>query len=183
MPIDSFQSTTPIYSVRKGIFLFLLLVLISQFSFAVGSEPSAKTELKMAPQWSLFDAEGNEVKSSDFKGKPLIIHFWATWCPYCKKLQPGLDKLYKKYHDQGLQMIAISLREDEGAKPQDELIARGMSFKTLINGDKVAMEKFFARGTPTTFFINAQGQVVVATRLSDPDDPRLEQVVKSILVN
>ncbi|WP_240919906.1 TlpA disulfide reductase family protein [Paraglaciecola sp. 20A4] len=183
MSIGYFLFRTPNYLARKGIFLFLSLVLISQFSLAVESKPAAKPQSKMAPQWSLFDAQGNEVKSSDFAGKPLIIHFWATWCPYCKKLQPGLDKLYKKYQDQGLQMIAISLREDEGAKPQDELNARGMSFKTLINGDKVAIEKFFVQGTPTTFFINAQGQVVVATRLSDPDDPRLEQVVKSLMVN
>ena len=80
-------------------------------------------------------------------------------------------------------MIAISLLEEEGAKPQGLLTARGMSFKTLVDGDSVAMEKFFVRGTPTTFFINAKGQVVVATRLSDPNDPRLEQVVKSLMVN
>ena len=80
-------------------------------------------------------------------------------------------------------MIAISLLEEEDAKPQEELTARGISFKTLINGDKIGMEKFFVSGTPTTFFINAQGQVVVATRLSDPNDPRLEQVVKSLLPN
>ncbi|MGY0588024.1 MAG: TlpA family protein disulfide reductase, partial [Paraglaciecola chathamensis] len=139
--------------------------------------------LKMAPSWSLLDAEGNLVSSKDFAGKPLIIHFWATWCPYCKKLQPGLDRLFEKYQDQGLQMIAISLLEEEGAKPQELLTARGMSFKTLVDGDSVAMENFFVRGTPTTFFINAKGQVVVATRLSDPNDPRLEQVVKSLMVN
>jgi thiol-disulfide isomerase/thioredoxin len=145
--------------------------------------PVQQAALKMAPSWSLYDAEGNLVSSKDFAGKPLIIHFWATWCPYCKKLQPGLDRLFEKYQDQGLQMIAISLLEEEGAKPQETLTARGMSFKTLVGGDSVAMEKFFVRGTPTTFFINAKGQVVVATRLSDPNDPRLEQVVKSLMVN
>lgn len=145
--------------------------------------PVQQAALKMGPSWNLFDAEGNLVSSKDFAGRPLIIHFWATWCPYCKKLQPGLDRLFEKYQDQGLQMIAISLLEEEGAKPQELLTARGMSFKTLVDGDSVAMEKFFVRGTPTTFFINAKGQVVVATRLSDPDDPRLEQVVKSLMVN
>ncbi|WP_232283292.1 TlpA family protein disulfide reductase [Paraglaciecola sp. T6c] len=171
--------------------VLLLMMFISPLTYATEPKPESKPEqksaasaapLKMAPNWSLQDADGNQVSSTDFAGKPLIIHFWATWCPYCKKLQPGLERLYVKYQQQGLQMIAISLREDEDAKPQEALNARGMTFKTLVNGDQVAMDKFYVRGTPTTFFINAKGQVVVATQLSDPHDPRLEQVVKSILV-
>ena len=171
--------------------VLLLMMLISPLTYAAEPEPESKpaqksavseAPLKMAPNWSLQDADGNNVSSTDFAGKPLIIHFWATWCPYCKKLQPELERLYVKYQEQGLQMIAISLREDEDAKPQEALNARGMSFRTLVNGDQVAMDKFYVRGTPTTFFINAKGQVVVATRLSDPNDPRLEQVVKSLLV-
>ncbi len=181
--MQSCQSIRVNHSIVKIIVLVFVMIFISSLAHAAEPDAPTKAKLKMAPQWSLFDAQGNEVKSSDFKGKPLVIHFWATWCPYCKKLQPGLDQLYKKYQAQGLQMIAISLLEEEDAKPQEELTARGISFKTLINGDKIGMEKFFVSGTPTTFFINAQGQVVVATRLSDPNDPRLEQVVKSLLPN
>lgn len=134
-----------------------------------------------APEWQLYNEQGQLVKSSDFKGNPLVLHFWATWCPYCKRLQPGLDKLYKKYQPQGLQMMAISWWEDEGAEPQAVLDARGHSFKTLVNGDKVAREKFLVEGTPTTFFIDKEGNVLGKTRISDPDDPRLEQAIKRLL--
>jgi thiol-disulfide isomerase/thioredoxin len=139
------------------------------------------TEQLTAPQWQLFTEAGQLIKSTDFAGKPLIIHFWATWCPYCKKLQPGLDKLYKQYQADGLQLIAISFREDEGARPQAVLAERGMSFTTVVNGDEVAQDLFAVTGTPTTVFIDRLGRIVATTRVSDPDDPRLEKIIKVIL--
>lgn len=163
------------------IFTFFTIFFLVTFTFA---QEQAKTEeLSMMPQWQLYNEAGQLVKSSDFLGKPLVIHFWATWCPYCKKLQPGLDRLYKKYQADGLQMIAVSIREDEGAKPQKELDSRGMSFKTLIKGNEMARNLFDVSGTPTTVFIDKAGHIVISTSISDPDDPRLEKTVKYIVEN
>ena len=78
-------------------------------------------------------------------------------------------------------MLAVSWWEDEGAKPQAALDSRGHSFKTVINGDKVARELFGVEGTPTTFFIDEKGMVIGKTRISDPDDPRLEEAVKRMM--
>lgn len=158
----------------------LFFALLMLFTMAVNaSSELASTEL--APSWQLYDETGQLIQSSDFLGKPLIIHFWATWCPYCKKLQPGLNRLYLKYQDQGLQMIAISFNEDEGARPQEELDNRGMAFNTVVKGGKVARELFAVTGTPTTVFINRRGEIVAKTMSSDPNDPRLEQAVKMIV--
>tara|TARA_R110002167_G_scaffold10926_2_gene48894 strand:+ start:127 stop:627 length:501 start_codon:yes stop_codon:yes gene_type:complete len=161
------------------IFTFLTVILFTTFCFA--QEQVKTTELSKMPAWQLYNEAGQLVKSSDFLGKPLVIHFWATWCPYCKKLQPGLDSLYKKYQAEGLQMIAISIREDDGARPQKELDSRGMSFKTLINGDDLGRDLFHVKGTPTTVFIDKTGNIVGSTSISDPDDPRLEKIVKYIV--
>ncbi|MFT6989680.1 MAG: thiol-disulfide isomerase/thioredoxin [Paraglaciecola sp.] len=164
------------------IFTFLTFIFFITIAFA--HEQESKTEaLPMMPQWQLYNEAGQLVKSSDFHGKPLVIHFWATWCPYCKKLQPGLETLYQKYQADGLQMIAISLREDEGATPQKELDSRGMTFKTLINGDEVAMNLFSVSGTPTTVFIDKAGHVIGSTSISEPDDPRLEKTIKYLVEN
>ena len=157
--------------------LVIALCFVSALSLA--AEPA--TKLEKAPVWELMNEAGELVKSSDFAGQPLIIHFWATWCPYCKKLQPGLDTLYKKYADQGLQMIAISFWEDEGATPQASLDERGHSFKTVVEGDHVARQLFGVKGTPTTVFIDKAGNIVARTRISDPNDERLEKVVKLLL--
>jgi len=152
-------------------FLILILTLANFTLYAADK----------APQWQLYNEQGQLVSSADFKGQPLVLHFWATWCPYCKRLQPGLDKLYKKYQPQGLKMLAVSWWEDEGAEPQAVLDARGLSFSTVINGDTVAREKFLVEGTPTTFFIDRQGNILGKTRISDPEDPRLEQAIKRLL--
>lgn len=134
---------------------------------------------QQAPEFSLPTESGEQIALHDFKGKPVVIHFWATWCPYCKKLQPTLDNLSKKYQDKGVNFIAISLWEDEGATPQQVINERGFSFQTAINGDSIA-EKYNVKGTPTTIFINKSGEIIWATGLSDPTSPKWEQAFKAI---
>jgi len=135
-----------------------------------------------AVDFSLSTELGQVISLSDYKGKPLVLHFWATWCPYCKKLQPSLDKLYIKYQTQGLEMVAISFWEEDGADPQAELSKRGMNFITLINGDNIA-KQYGVKGTPTTFFINSSGEVLYKSTNSDPDNPKLEQAVQAIITS
>ena len=154
-------------NVRLVITFFFLIIFTKQ------------TFASQVPAFSLSTESGQVISLSDYKGKALIIHFWATWCPYCKKLQPGLDELYLKYQNQGLEMIAISFWEDEGVLPQTELIKRGMHFITLINGDKVA-KLYQVKGTPTTFFINKSGALLWKTTNSDPTNVKFEQAIQAI---
>ena len=135
---------------------------------------------QQAPSFTLLDADGNEVSFSDYAGKPLILHFWATWCPYCERLQPGLESLYQDFKSDGLEVLAISFSEREPVDPQRVLEERGITFKTLINGDQVAA-RYGVQGTPTTFFITRGGAVLWATNFSDPHDPRFEDAVAFLL--
>lgn len=162
--------------------VFLTLVTLTISGEGLGQHEEQNTALPLAPAWRVYNEVGELNKSSDYVGKPLIIHFWATWCPYCKMLQPGLDKLYRQYQDDGLQLIAVSILEDAGATPQAELRTRKMSFNTMIHGEDMA-DLFQVQGTPTTVFINRQGQVMATTQSSDPEDPRLEEVVKALIAN
>jgi len=129
--------------------------------------------------WSLKTQNGKDISLSLYKDKPIILHFWATWCPYCKKLQPKLVELQKKYQSSGVEIIAISFNEDEGALPQDVLASRGYTFLTAINGDEVA-ESYSVRGTPTTFFINKNKEVIFKSTSSNVNDPRLDLAMKEI---
>lgn len=156
-----------------------------RFSFFVlaffFSSMGLSQESQQAPQdWILKTQSGEQVAWQDLQGKPTILHFWATWCPYCKKLQPGLEKIYKKYQSQGLQLIGVSFREDPGTFPQTVLDQRGHEFTTLVEGDSVA-KLFGVSGTPTTFFIYADGNVLGVTRSSDPNDPGLEKAAKLLV--
>jgi len=140
----------------------------------------ASAEYPTAPAWQLKTQSGENISLSDYQGKPVILHFWATWCPYCKKLQPKLVELENKYQNSGIKIVSISFNEDEGAKPQDEIKARGYNFITAVEGEAV-VKLYGVRGTPTTFFINRQGKAVYKSTSSDVSNPELELAVKEII--
>jgi thiol-disulfide isomerase/thioredoxin len=156
----------------KTLPLFLLTLLFSA-SFTLQANEIAKP-------WQLKTQGGEVISLEQYKGKPVILHFWATWCPYCKKLQPTLVELQKKYQDQGVKLISISFNEDDGALPQDEINHRGYSFLTAVMGEEVA-ELYGVSGTPTTFFINRHNEIIWKTSSSDKSDPRFDLALKEII--
>jgi peroxiredoxin len=152
--------------------LILLVTLMSLLSAGAWADT--------APAFTLPDADGELVSLSDYQGQALVLHFWATWCPYCKKLQPGLETVVQQYAGKGLVLLAVSYNEDEGAEPQAVLRRRGLHFKTLVDGDTVA-SLYSVPGTPTTFFINRKGDIVGMTNTSNPDDPELQRLARAAL--
>jgi len=150
-----------------------LIALLFTASFAVSAKEVAKP-------WLLKTQNGDVISLAQYKNKPIILHFWATWCPYCKKLQPTLVALQKKYQAQGVELISISFNEDEGTLPQDEIHSRGYSFLTAVMGEEVA-ELYDVRGTPTTFFINRKNEIIFKTSSSNITDPRLDLALQEIV--
>jgi len=155
--------------------VFKSLLFIS-FSLLVNFSVNAE----QAPAWQLTNQNGDVVSLEQYKNKPIILHFWATWCPYCKKIQPTLVALQEKYKAQGVELIAISFNEDDDALPQDELKSRGYSFLTAVKGESVA-KLYGVRGTPTTFFINRKNEIIFKTSSSNKKDRRFELALKEII--
>jgi thiol-disulfide isomerase/thioredoxin len=135
---------------------------------------------EQAPDWTLLKADGESVTMTDFRGQPVLLHFWATWCPYCKRLQPGLNRLYSQYRDQGLEIMGISFREDDGAMPQKVLDERGIDFPTVVNGDDVAAS-YGVKTTPTNVFVDRQGNIIKVIADSDPENPEFEATILELL--
>lgn len=167
-----------------------IAIVTVAFSLTVSSITYSQTEtspkdagVNKAPKWTLETQDGKQVSFSDYKGQPVMLHIWGTWCPYCKKLQPGLQKIHENYKDRGLIVLGISVNEPITAKPQTELESRGIDFLTLIEGDEVAINDFQVMGTPTTIFISAEGNIVGSTMVSDPTDPRFTQVAEYLVNN
>jgi len=156
--------------------IFLIFIVMSTLNILNANA----ADYPMAPDWQLKTQAGKTISLNDYKGKPVILHFWATWCPYCKKLQPKLVELQEKYKDSGVEIVAISFNEDEGTLPQDEIEARGYHFITAVNGEP-AVQLYGVRGTPTTFFINRQGKAVYKSNSSDITNPQLELAVQEII--
>lgn len=157
-----------IYSLKIAVLLSVLSVF------------SVKAFAYKAPDFTLFDQAGNPITLKDYRGKGLVIHFWGTWCPYCKKFQTGLDVLYRKYKKSGLEVLAVSIGESSNVNPQEELEALGVTFKTAIKGDKVA-RIYEVAGTPASYFINREGEVTWVTNTSNGSSPEVEANIRLIL--
>lgn len=167
---------------RLTILVFLLclnIVLFVPTAMAL-DEPEVELDedgnpivkLDEAPEWVLTDGMGNNVSSADLAGKPYVLTFWATWCPYCKKFQPGLDYIALDYIEIGIPTYAVSFWENEGATPVEEMENRGLYLPVLVEGDQVA-KAFGVLGTPTTIFVNQDGEIVYRHTAFDPNDPQL----------
>lgn len=145
---------------------------------------------KMAPNFTLKDTSGHPVSLSDFKGKAVIVDFWATWCAPCKIEIPWLEKFKDEYGAQGLQILGIS--EDnldlenkaELAKEKQAIADKAKDLKinypVLIDDANVSTPYGGVDGLPTTFFIDRTGKVVASTVGLAPRD-QIEANIKKAL--
>ncbi len=101
---------------------FVVLSIVAMALLAGCTDRGAQSDA-MASDFSLQDMSGKTVKLSDFKGKVVLLEFWAAWCPPCRASVPGLEKLHKAYKDKGLVLLAVSM--DEGGWDDVRVIYKG----------------------------------------------------------
>ncbi len=111
---------------------------------------------KKAPEFKARDLSGNNVSLSSFKGKPVLLNFWATWCPYCREERPSLNALYKEYKDKDLVIIAVSV--DKSEETVRRFLKRTtLDFMVLHDKDNKASGLYGVYSLPTTFLIDRNG--------------------------
>lgn len=151
--------------MKKNYFLFAgLIVTLCSFilNYEGTSSDNSPAVGNPAPEISLPDPEGNVVKLSSLKGKVVLIDFWASWCGPCRKENPHVVNLYKKYKDKGFTVYGVSLDKNKGAWvkaiEQDGLTWTHVS--DLRGWDNKAALNYGVRSIPATFLIDAQGNVI-----------------------
>ncbi len=142
--------------------IWVFACLIS-FLFLYGCDKEIKT-LQTAPDFTLRDLNGNAVSLKDYRGKIVLLDFWATWCAPCRLSIPELVELQKKYRDQGVVVLGISM-DDPEMFPDAYILAFKEAFKinyTILRGDQnVAVDYFGIKNMviPTLFVINREGKI------------------------
>ncbi len=111
------------------------------------------------PSWTLKDVDGKSISSDEFKGKVVVLDFWATWCGPCRSEIPGYVKLQKKYQDIGLAIVGVSLDQDGPAKVQEFMRDQGINYRIVMGDDKIADAFGGVEAIPTTFIIDRNGTV------------------------
>ncbi len=139
--------------VTMAIFLVFLMVLP-----VWGQHPAPEVD-HVAPDFTLPDLEGNQISLSTYKGRVVLLNFWATWCPPCRLEMPTMEKAYRKYRDKGFEVVAVSV--DAGPKSSVKSFLRelGLSFQVLLDPDMETLRAFRGFSLPMTVVIDRQGVI------------------------
>jgi len=114
-----------------------------------------------APDFTVLDADGNEVKLSDFKGKPIVINFWATWCYYCREEMPDFNQAYKDFPDVQFVMVnATDGTRETMEKAKSYVEQQQFDFDVFYDTELNAVKAYYVSAFPITYFINSDGELV-----------------------
>ena len=133
-----------------------------------------------APGWELQNTDGQTIHSSDFKGKVVILDFWATWCPPCKAEIPGFIALQNEYGKKGLAVVGISVDEGGAAVVKQFAQQSGMNYPVLLADEKTPRAFGGIEAIPTTFIIDREGRIVTK-HLGFTEKDEFEKELKPLL--
>ncbi len=117
---------------------------------------------KLAPDFALTSTDGKTIRLSDYRGKVVVLDFWATWCPPCKAEIPDFIRLYSQYQKDGFQMLGISLDQGGLSDVKPFMKDYGINYPIMLGDNQVVAAYGGIRGIPTTFVIDKKGYVRAA---------------------
>lgn len=122
------------------------------------NEGGSNVESTMAPDFTLRNLDGEEVKLSDYRGKLVLINFWATWCTYCDKEMPDLEKFYNENIDD-LVILAVDVQEEE-KDVRKYVEEKNLTFPILLDEDGRVASEYYVSAYPTTYFVGEDGRLL-----------------------
>ena len=157
---------------------FVVLSIVAIALLAGCTDRGAQSDT-MASNFSLQDMSGKTVRLSDFKGKVVLLEFWAAWCPPCRASVPGLEKLHKAYKDKGLVLLAVSMDEGGWDDVKSFIRESGITYTVLKGTEDVAI-KYQVRSIPMMLVLNKEGKIL-KRYLGMGSDEELEKDIKTYL--
>jgi peroxiredoxin len=149
-----------------------VVILVIALSFGLLEIPRSRPkkvecvgEERGAPRFTLLNLKGEKVDSADFRGKVILLNFWATWCSPCRQEIPSLNDLYHQFNKEGLAVIGISL-DRGGAEEVRKFVDKFRVEYINVIADEAVVQAFSSipgigpiQGIPVTFIIDRQGQI------------------------
>jgi peroxiredoxin len=147
--------------VLRGLVAFALAIALCSCSASSSTNAASKStrERKPAPEFTLRDANGAFVKLSDYRGKVVLLNFWATWCGPCALEIPWFIEFEQQYKSRAFEVVGISMDDDgwEAVKPY--VSEHKMNYRVLLGDDSVSQLYGGVEALPTTFIIDRDGKI------------------------
>ena len=161
--------------------VFALACLVSACSASDDSQPLIPVpDMLDAPDFILEDPQGNLVRLADYRGKPLIVNFWATWCPPCRAEMPSMERAWQVLRKEGIELIAINVGEDAATVSQF-LSEVSVGFPMPLDTDSEVVQRWPVRGLPTTYIVDPEGHLMYrAVGERDWDAPEVMDLVRAL---
>jgi peroxiredoxin len=146
-----------------GSALALGLVVFALCGTAPAADPSAqmgvvKPRVRLeAPAFTLMSIDGGRRSISDFKGKIILLNFWATWCPSCREEMPSLEKLWERFKAKGVVVIAVA--EDRRSEVASFARKLGLTFPILLDPEGAVRKDYEVTALPMTYLIGRDGKI------------------------
>jgi peroxiredoxin len=143
--------------VYRGICAFVVSAFLVWPAVAPGVD-TASSARKTAPDFSLEDSKGATIKLSDYKGKIVLLDFWATWCHGCKIEIPWYMEFQRKYKERGLVVIGVSMDEDGWKSVKPFLREHNLNYPIVVGSENLA-HQYGVDSMPVTLLIDRDGQI------------------------
>ena len=158
---------------KKHILAILLIISLLLGGCAAGQAPEetgvqptepavTEPDRVQAPDFTVYDMDGNEVKLSDYIGMPVVLNFWASWCGPCKMEMPDFEEKYQELGE-NVQFLMINLTDGSGETVETAssfIAGQGYTFPVFYDTASSAASTYGIYSIPTTFFIDAQGYAI-----------------------
>lgn len=144
--------------LKRIMIIFLFIVVTLPLSYNVHAEEDRLPGLKIgteAPDFSLKDLSGQSISLSDYRGKKVILNFWATWCPPCKVEMKDFQTFHLQKKDQDIVILAVNI--DPKSNVKGYIKKMGISFQVVLDEGDEVNEQYEVFAVPTTYFINENG--------------------------
>jgi peroxiredoxin len=133
----------------------------------------------IAPDFALINFKGDSVSLSQFRGRPVVINFWATWCMPCRKEMPAFQRAFEAYQEDGLIILAVNFEEESNlVRPFVEEF--GLTYEILYDTNAKVSQTYQVTGLPRTIFVDRQG-VIQHIRIGEVEETLLAEVLEKIL--
>lgn len=177
--MTSFSKTWPVPTTDRRRFLLSLAALAAAPAWSQGGGMTPVPGLPKAPPLALTDMDDKPVDLGSYKGWVVLVNFWASWCPPCRKEFPSLGRLRKRLGAEDFEVLAVNVGED----PDTAFSFAGhTSFPILFDRQSSAMARWPVKGLPTSFLIDRQGRLALqAVGGREFDDPAIISAIRELL--